>query len=42
MKIEIYADKPENFLTNIANQFNVKVENNTLHLPEKYGKGIYK
>ena len=27
MKIEIYADKPENFLTNIANQFNVKVEN---------------
>ena len=42
MKIEIYADKPENFLTNIANQFNVKVENNTLHLPEKYGKGYIK
>lgn len=42
MKIEIYADKPENFLTNIANQFNIKVENNTLHLPEKYGKGYIK
>lgn len=42
MKIEIYADKPENFLSNIANQFNVKVENNTLYLPEKYGKGYIK
>lgn len=42
MKIEIYADKPENFLTNIANQVNIKVENNTLHLPEKYGKGYIK
>ena len=42
MKIEIYADSPEHFLTNIANQFNVKVDNNTLHFPEKYGKGYMK
>ncbi|MCD4772213.1 MAG: helix-turn-helix transcriptional regulator [Bacteroidales bacterium] len=42
MKIEIYADKPEHFLTNIANQFNIKVENDTLYLPEKYGKGYIK
>jgi len=42
MKLEIYADKPENFLSNIANQFSVKVENNTLHIPEKYGKGYMK
>ena len=42
MRIEIYVNKLEDFLANIAKQFNVKVENNTLHLPEKYGKGIYK
>ena len=42
MKIEICVDKPENFLANIANQFNVKVENNTLHLPDNYGKGYIK
>jgi len=42
MKVEKYADEPRNFLTNIANQFNIKVENNTLQLPEKFGKGYIK
>jgi AraC-like DNA-binding protein len=41
MKIEIFIDKIDSFLPNIARQFNVKFEGSTFQLPKDQGKGFF-